>query len=178
MAPRSSKATISITRMSRPMTDENTTDDDFDPIAYGEQWLAGVFERMNFDIDAEGRVEDDRLYFDASGEEAEYLLGVGASAPKSIEALQTLLSAALARNGEKRQVFLDVRGWREKRGERLDGVARELGEVAAKLQRSVTVAGFNSYERGVVHKALEDNPAVRTDSDGQGIFRKLTVYPT
>lgn len=164
------------------VTDDKTRSDDsseesFDPIAYGEEWLSEVFERMNFAIEVDGKIDGDRIYFDATGEDADILLGVGSSAPKSIEAIQTLLGAALSRRGEKRQVFLDVRGWREERGERLEQVARDLRDVAADLDRSVTVAGFNSYERSVVHQALSEDDQVRTDSDGRGMFRKLTIYP-
>jgi spoIIIJ-associated protein len=148
-----------------------------DPIEYGEKWLRDVFERMNFDITVKGKIENDRLYFDASGADAEILLGVGTSAPKSIESIQTLLSAALARNEETRQVFLDVRGWRDQRAGSLDGVAEELRDVSVRLGKKVTVAGFNSYERGVVHKALEEDKGVQTESVGKGIFRKLTISP-
>lgn len=159
---------------------EQAADDaaDFDPVAYGEEWLANVFERMNFDIAVEGRLQDDRLYFDASGDDAEFLLGIGTEAPKSIESIQTLLGAALSRCGEKRQVFLDVRGWRDQRADRLDGVADELRDVAVKLGKTITVAGFNSYERSVVHKALEQDTSVETQSEGQGIFRKLKIRPS
>ncbi|MFW5966849.1 MAG: protein jag [Persicimonas sp.] len=156
---------------------DESNGDSFDPIAYGEEWLSQVFERMNFDIEVEGKIDEDRIYFDATGADADFLLGVGTSAPKSIEAVQTLLGAALSRRGEKRKVFLDVRGWREQRAERLEEVAHDLGEVAADLNRSVTVAGFNSYERAVVHQALSEDDQVRTDSDGRGMFRKLTIYP-
>jgi spoIIIJ-associated protein len=158
-------------------TDATEPDELVDPVEYGEQWLRDVFERMNFEIDVKGKIEDDRIYFDASGTDAEILLGVGTSAPKSIESIQTLLSAALARNKETRQVFLDVRGWRDQRAGSLDGVAEELRDVSVRLGKKVTVAGFNSYERGVVHKALEDDKSVHTESEGKGVFRKLTISP-
>lgn len=149
-----------------------------DPLEYGTQWLEGVFERMNFDIEVGAKIEDDGIYFNATGPDADYLLGIGTSAPKSIEAIQTLLGAALANRDEKRDVYLDVGGWRDQRSERFESVARELGEVAKKLGKSVTIAGFNSYERSVVHKALEDDSSVTTDSQGKGIFRKLSVKPS
>ena len=152
-------------------------EEELDPIEYGVEWLGGVFERMNFAIEVGGKIENDRLYFNARGEDAEFLLGIGTAAPKSIEAIQTLLGAALARMGERRDIFLDVGGWRDERSDRLEEVASELGEVATKLGKSVTVAGFNSYERRVVHNTLSENSAVRTDSHGKGIFRKLTIYP-
>jgi spoIIIJ-associated protein len=148
-----------------------------DPVEYGQTWLRGVFERMNFDITVKGKIENDRLYFDASGSDADILLGVGTSAPKSIESIQTLLSAALARNDEKRQVFLDVRGWRDQRAGSLDGVAEELRDLSVRLGKKVTVAGFNSYERGVVHKAIEGDNRIQTESEGKGVFRKLAISP-
>ncbi len=162
------------------MNEQAETDDNFDPVAYGEQWLTDVFERMNFDIDVEGESADDRLTFDASGKDAQALLGVGTSAPKSIEAIQTLLGAALTGRGEDRQVFIDVGGRleeRDERGEHLEEVARDLGDTAAKLGRSLTVAGLNSFERAIVHQALEDDRQVSTESEGDGTFRKLKISP-
>ncbi|MFP4599112.1 MAG: protein jag, partial [Persicimonas sp.] len=152
--------------------------DSFDPVAYGEKWLTDVFERMNVDVDVEGSSADDRLTFEASGKDAEALLGRGSSAPKSVEAIQTLLSAALTGQGEDRQVFIDVGGRleeRDERGEHLEQVARDLGRTATKLGRSLTVAGLNSYERAIVHQALEDDAQVSTESEGQGSFRKLKI---
>lgn len=163
------------------MSEEKQTEEEtpqVDAIAFGEKWLRDVFERMNFDIEISGEEKDDKLYFDAKGDDAEILLGVGTSAPKSIESIQTLLSAALSAVGEKRKSFVDVSGFRDKRAESLDGVAEELRDVATRLGKKVTIAGLNSYERGVVHKALEDDSNVKTESVGQGIFRKLTIAPS
>ncbi len=162
--------------MTEEQTDQ-TEQPEIDAIAYGKQWLKDVFERMNFDIEVGGEAKDDKLYFDASGPDAEILLGVGTSAPKSIESIQTLLSAALSRVGDKREVYVDVSGFRDQRAERLDSVAEELRDVSTRLGKKVTVAGLNSYERSVVHKALEDDSSVRTESVGKGIFRKLTITP-
>jgi spoIIIJ-associated protein len=163
------------------MTDEQTTEEneqpEVDAIEFGEQWLADVFERMNFNLDVSGEAKEDKLYFDVSGEDAEILLGVGTSAPKSIESIQTLLSAALSRVGDKRQVYVDVSGFRDQRAERLDSVAEELRDVATRLGKKVTIAGLNSYERSVVHKALEEDSSVKTESEGKGIFRKLSISP-
>ena len=151
--------------------------DEVDPVDFGVEWLENVFEHMNYDIDVEGRLEDDRLYFDATGKDAEVLLGVGSSKPRSVDAIQTLMTAALGRYTDSRRIFLDVGGFREQRADRLEKLARDLRDNVERIGKSITVAGLQSHERRVVHDALKEDGSVRTESEGDGIFRKLNIKP-
>jgi spoIIIJ-associated protein len=150
---------------------------DIDPLEYGVEWLDTVLERMNFDVEVKSKSEDGRLYFDVTGEDAEVLLGVGSNKPRSVEALQTLLSAAIGRYTESRKITLDVGGFRDARSEDLEDVAKQLGDHAKRINKPITIAGFKSHERRVIHNVLKSDNALDTESTGDGIFRKISIKP-
>jgi spoIIIJ-associated protein len=132
---------------------------------------------MNFDVEVKSKSEDGRLYFDVTGEDAEVLLGVGSNKPRSVEALQTLLSAAIGRYTESRKITLDVGGFRDARSEDLEDVAKQLGDHAKHINQPITIAGFKSHERRVIHNVLKSDNALDTESTGDGIFRKISIKP-
>lgn len=150
---------------------------DIDPVEYGVEWLETVLGRMNFNVDVEGKKEGEGFYFDVSGDDSEVLLGVGSNKPRSVEALQTLLSAALGRYTDSGNITLDVGGFRDMRTDDLEGVARQLGEDAERIGKKITIAGFSSQERRVIHDALKGQKSLSTESTGDGIFRKISIKP-
>ncbi|MGM0557780.1 MAG: R3H domain-containing nucleic acid-binding protein [Myxococcota bacterium] len=168
-----------VTRKLREDDDTLQAEDlgEIDPLEYGVEWLETVLERMNFDVEVEGKVEDDHFYFDVTGRDAEVLLGVGNNKPRSVEALQTLLSAAIGRYTESRKITLDVGGFRDARSEDLEDVARQIGEMVKRIKKPMTIAGYKSHERRVIHDTLKGDNALATESTGDGIFRKICIKP-
>lgn len=139
--------------------------------------LTGLFERMELDIQPKPqKLTGNTVNIDFSGPDAGALLGLNQSSPRVLEAVQTLTRQALT-DGRTMKLVLDVGGFRQKRTKRLEDVAAKLAEVAEKAGQPVVVAGFNSFERKVVHQALEDTKSVKTDSEGYGSFRKLRLEP-
>lgn len=168
-----------VTRKLREDDDTLEAEDrgDIDPLDYGVEWLETVLERMNFDVEVNSKSDDDRLYFDVTGADAEVLLGVGSNKPRSVEALQTLLSAAIGRYTESRKITLDVGGFRDARSEDLEQVAQQLGDHAKRINKAMTIAGYKSHERRVIHNALKGDKSLKTESTGDGIFRKISIKP-
>jgi spoIIIJ-associated protein len=168
-----------VTRKLREDEDTLEAEDrgEIDPLEYGVEWLETVLSRMNFDVEVKGKVEDDRFYFDVTGEDSEVLLGMGNNKPRSVEALQTLLSAAIGRYTESRKITLDVGGFRDARSEDLEDVARQIGEMVKRINKPMTLAGYKSHERRVIHNTLKGDNALTTESTGDGIFRKICIKP-
>lgn len=151
---------------------ETSPEVDDDPIARGEAWLEELFERMKLDLEADGSRDGDDLVFDVTGADADDLIGRSRRSPRLLSSIQVLLSEHL---GDVGGVLVDVGGFKKKRQSQLVGVADRLGETVQRIERSLTVAGLNSYERRVIHQRLADVDGVNTESVGHGIFRKLRV---
>lgn len=152
--------------------------DEVDFEGKGAQWLEGLFERMELDIDAEFVEEtDDRVSVNLDGPDAERLLGRGKTGPKALEAVETIVSRVFAGHPRSNDIYLDVNGAREARTERLEDVADDLADQAVKLTKNVTISGLNSSERRVIHHRLREDDRVETESVGEGIFRRLRIEP-
>jgi len=142
------------------------------------EWLAGLFERMSLDAEADLRWEEGRPQVDISGPDADHLLGRGKLGPKAIEGIETLLQSVFSRDDAASDIYVDVDGARAARKDMLRDIAVEMADKAVDLGEKWTVSGLNSTERRIIHRKLRDYDGIDTESVGDGIFRRLTIDPT
>lgn len=94
---------------------------------------------------------------------------------ETLDAIQQLTSYAVNRTGGRVRVQLDAEGYREKREQSLQHLARKVAAKVVKYRRSVTLEPMNAYERHVIHTALQDVPGVTTYSTGVDPNRRVIV---
>lgn len=94
---------------------------------------------------------------------------------ETLDAIQQLTSYAVNRTGGRVRVQLDAEGYREKREQSLQNLARKVAGKVVKYRRSVTLEPMNAYERHVIHTALQDVPGVTTSSTGVDPNRRVIV---
>ncbi len=99
--------------------------------------------------------------------------------------LQSLVEAGLLARGEG-AVAIEVAppesqgGYPSGELEPDDALARSVRAVArraAALGRPFAIGPMSAVERRLVHQALSDLPEVHTQSEGEGIYRRLWVVP-
>jgi len=79
------------------------------------------------------------------------------------------------RTGGRVRIQLDAEGYREKREQSLQHLARKVANKVVKYHRSVTLEPMNAYERHVIHTALQDVAGVMTYSTGVDPNRRVIV---
>lgn len=94
---------------------------------------------------------------------------------ETLDAIQQLTSYAVNRTGGRVRVQLDAEGYREKREQSLQNLARKVAGKVVKYRRSVTLEPMNAYERHVIHTALQEVPGVTTYSTGTEPNRRVIV---
>ena len=94
---------------------------------------------------------------------------------ETLDAIQQLTSYAVNRTGSRVRVQLDAEGYREKREQSLQHLAKKVAGKVVKYRRSVTLEPMNAYERHVIHTALQDVPGVTTYSTGVDPNRRVIV---
>ena len=94
---------------------------------------------------------------------------------ETLDAIQQLTSYAVNRTGGRVRVQLDAEGYREKREQSLQNLARKVAGKVVKYRRSVTLEPMNAYERHVIHTVLQDVPGVTTYSTGVDPNRRVIV---
>lgn len=141
----------------------------------GERALRKItdFITENTTIDVE--FQSERIVFKVEGGNSGLLIG---KRGQTLEAIQYLVEKIVnKRNGQRVRVLVDVEGYLEARRNNLIKMASRMAEKAAKNNKPVTIGQMNAYDRRIVHLHLKDNQGVRTQSVGEGYYRKLVIFP-
>jgi spoIIIJ-associated protein len=119
--------------------------------------------------------DDGEIILDIVGGDLAILIGRHG---KTLDALQTLVAAATSRQlGLRYPVVVDVEGYRGRRREKLEDMARRSADRVARQGRAVKLRPMTSYERRVIHMALRDDRRVITGSEGEDPARAVVVSP-
>ena len=95
---------------------------------------------------------------------------------ETLDAIQQLTGYTVNRGRSHRvRVHVDAEGYRARREESLERLARKTAQKAVKYRRNMTLEPMNAYERHVIHAALQDFPGVSTYSTGTEPNRRTVV---
>lgn len=95
---------------------------------------------------------------------------------ETLEALQHVLRLILAQEtGEYFSVLLDVSGYRALRQEKLVEDALAAAKKVVETGEPIDLPEMSSYERRLVHLALQEVEGVETESMGEGSERRIVV---
>lgn len=97
---------------------------------------------------------------------------------ETINSLQFLLQAVLAKKGLKVRTILDANGFRGRREETLRKTAQRIAERVRKLQRPYTFPPMPPMERRLIHLSLQNRTDVKTHSEGEEPYRRVIIEPT
>lgn len=92
-----------------------------------------------------------------------------------LRAFEHVLQRMLARPLAPRRLRLECPGYRERRDARLQALAQDMAAAVRSDGRSRTTQPLNSYERRLIHLALDGLPDVRTFSVGESSERRVTI---
>jgi spoIIIJ-associated protein len=95
---------------------------------------------------------------------------------RTLDALQALVSAITNRRlGFRYPVVIDVEGYRQRRREKLEEIARRGADRAARQGVTVKLRPMTAYERRLVHMALRNDRRVATHSEGEDPYRQVVI---
>ena len=95
---------------------------------------------------------------------------------ETLDAIQHLVNYSVNRGSEKRaHINVDAENYRAKREESLVRLAEKMAAKAIKYKRSMALEPMNSYERHVIHTALQNFEGVSTASTGTEPNRRVVV---
>lgn len=139
-----------------------------------ESFLRGLLERMG--VKAEITITDREnggLLVELSGPGMGAVIG---RRGETLDAIQHLTNYAVNRGSEKRcHISVDAESYRAKREESLVRLAEKMAAKVVKYKRSMALEPMNSYERHVIHTALQNYEGVSTSSTGTEPNRRVVV---
>lgn len=96
----------------------------------------------------------------------------------TLSALQYMVNLILSRQTHTRaQIGVDVEGYRRRREDSLQGLARRIASRVKQTRQSMTLEPMPPNERRIIHITLADDPDVMTVSIGEGEDRKVAITP-
>jgi len=144
-------------------------------IDIGTEALDKIVREITEDTRITVESRSDRLLFKVDGGNSAVLIG---KRGQTLEAIQYLVEKIVNKQANTRiRVLVDVKGYLGTRKASLKKLALRLAEKARKHNKPVTVGQMNAYERRIVHMTLKDVAEVRTQSMGEGYYRKLMIFP-
>ncbi len=125
------------------------------------------------DITYEIKNDKNDLLVDINGEDTGYLIGYRGNVLNSLQ----LILNNVANNdlNERVRVLLNIGGYKQKREKDLKDLAEKIAGTVIRKRKSITLEPMSSYERKIIHSALQDNSKVETHSIGEEPNRKIVV---
>lgn len=146
-----------------------------DLLPRAQEILEGILKHMGETAQVKAAAEDDHITLSIDTEDAGLLIG---KQGQTLEALQYLVSKILAKKSRKKvRVVIDIESYRARHSQALTTLALKYGEKAKKTGKPITLNPMNPHDRRIVHLALQGDSELKTMSRGEGLYKKVVVYP-
>jgi spoIIIJ-associated protein len=154
-----------------------------DPAEFAAQMLDKLLALMNVDADVSIRDPETpgdglgmaNAVLDIEGDDLGLLIG---RRGETLQSLQYLLNLMVAQQLGRQEFFtVDVEGYRRRREDSLNSLARRMADQVKRTGRPVTLEPMPANERRIIHLALSESRSVSTASIGEGDERKVAISP-
>ncbi len=158
---------------------------DSEPVEVGEhdqeavdtakEILENVIRLASMSSQVQGEISEGRVQLNVTGESSGLLIG---KKGKTLDALQYLVTKMVSKRlGKRIHVVVDSENYRGRRRKTLAEMALRLGEKAKRAGKPVTVSPMNAHDRRIIHLALQDDKQLRTKSKGEGLLKRIIIFP-
>ena len=141
------------------------------------KFLTDVFNAMNLEasINVEFDSAENELTIDVKAEDMGVLIG---KRGQTLDSLQYIVSLAINKDcSEYVKVKLDSENYRVRRKETLENLAKNIASKVKRTGKAVSLEPMNSFERRIIHSALQGDSDCETYSEGADPYRKVVVKP-
>jgi spoIIIJ-associated protein len=130
----------------------------------------------NFSARAQVSVDkEDQVLVDIHGADEGLIIG---RKGETLLALQFMVNRFVGRESEgPEKVAVDCEGYRARRQEALRVLALKLGEKVRQEGKPFTLSPMNAHDRRIFHVTLDGAAGLRTQSEGEGLMRRVMIIP-
>lgn len=134
--------------------------------------LMGVQATASLEVD-----ETNVLNVQINGQELGLIIGYHG---ETLSALQTIIGLIVNKDqpeqdDQRYKVVVNVGDYRQRQKESLEALARRTAERVRFTKKPITLPPMSSYDRRIVHLALEHESDLVSYSEGEGRSRRLVV---
>ena len=131
------------------------------------------FTGLQFEIASR---EDEKLTITLICDDSALLIGRHG---QNLDALQVIVNAFYLKMNDNtyKRVVLDAENYRNRKEDSIIKTAYYVAKRVKATKHSALLEPMNSYERRLVHRALDNFDGVRTESEGEGAIKTIRVIP-
>jgi spoIIIJ-associated protein len=139
--------------------------------------LGEIIELMGIKAHVEAHQREGKIFLEIKGDGSGLIIGKHG---QTLDALQYIMNkiAGHRYREQRERVVLDTENYRGRRVGALENMALRMREKARKSRKPVTVGPLNPQDRRIIHITLSADEDVRTESKGDGFYKKLVIIPT
>jgi spoIIIJ-associated protein len=145
-----------------------------EPAALVREMIGRITGALGISCRVEITETDDAIVATCFGPDLGLLIGRHG---QTIDAIQYLCNAVLARQGAGISAVVDAAGYRARREATLGSLASSAAEQALRTGERVELEPMTAVERKIVHVSLQDLEGVETTSEGTEPNRFVVVFP-
>jgi spoIIIJ-associated protein len=146
-----------------------------------QETLDSLIEKASFSLDYDlsfegGEDNENQILVEFSGEDEDLLRD---KEGQMIDAIQLYLKRVIQHRfpEDRSNVSVDSGGYLQEANQALEDLAEKLKGVALEKGKSVYIRPLAPRDRKVVHQYLASDDRVRSRSVGEGLFKKIKIYP-
>ena len=145
-------------------------------VELAKKLMAGLLERIGVKAEVDVAFEEGELHLEIKGDQEGILIGRHG---RTLDSFQFLINRMVNKRLETPvRIVLDINDYRKRKTENLKKMAIRVGEKVKSEGHPLTIGPFDAHDRRLVHIALQEDPAIRTESLGEGKLKKMTIIPT
>jgi spoIIIJ-associated protein len=145
-----------------------------------EKTLEGIIKAGGFSIEFETKLvseeNENTLYVNLTGKDEELFKDYKGQV---LDSLQLLLKRVVQHHlaDDRTNIEVDCGGFKEENMQALIERAENLKTIAIEQNKSVYYRALPPKERKVVHQYLAKDPRVKSRSLGDGLYKKIKIFP-
>ena len=146
-----------------------------DVIEHIKEMLKTITEYMGLSVNMEVKKREDTLTISLYSSNNAILIGKDA---RTLDALNIIIRQSIYNEiGEYFKFVLDVSDYKERQQSLIIRAAKQVAREVSKTKVEAKLEPMNSYERRIVHNALNNNKYVYTESEGKEPNRCVVIKP-
>lgn len=145
-----------------------------------------ILAKMKIDSETKISSEDNKIIIDIESLDGALLIGKKGQTLEAFQYIVNLMINKEIKSGlykgitleDKYKIVIDTEGYLIRREETLVKLAKNFAEKVKSSGKKAELEPMSAHDRRVIHLALQDMPGVKTESEGEGSFRRIVIYPT
>ncbi|MGM0418785.1 MAG: RNA-binding cell elongation regulator Jag/EloR [Thermodesulfobacteriota bacterium] len=156
--------------------DKDAVDVSDEAVEKGRETLEKILMNLSDSFEILPEIRGNEVLYNLKADNPGVIIG---KKGQNLESMQFLVDKIVNKLSDDRvRVLIDIEDYLERRKQNLRSIALRYAEKVKKTGKPSTIGQLSSYERRFIHIALRDDRKVRTQSMGEGYYRKLVVFPS